>query len=491
MGDVDLGGVGLCAALQASTEFVALACGVGSVENAADQVSNRILFYLCAVFGPVGLHDSGFGDLGFDHEAEPLPEILDDRPHLLGRLRHDQPALASGSIDPHFVDFRQDRARSGPRRAAALGVVGRKSRRTARAPFRDLIALLATRCGQIRRDLERREFLLGLVIDLRGIEQRAAAGKREPQHCRGGGGAVPRHPAFPSTARRPLAGVTSAWRMASLTISWNCCESGDLGHRPFHRDRIRLDEELGVKSQQLEIQFASLREITGERRRAHFVHQPRGAVGGHRNDPLAAEEHKRESAGVIAAVDHETLGRSAQQIRAALDAGGGVFDADDVRDLCKPQRRFAGEIGDGPAGNVVHDLRDVHLLRDGAKVPVEAFLRGLVVVRHDRKAGIGACVFRRLRELDGFGRGISASAGHDGDAAARVGYGQPDQFLVFVDIDGGRFPRGPDDDDAVGTLLDVEIDERLEALEIEASVVLHRRNDRNQGPGEHRALPFV
>ena len=229
MGDVDLGGARLCATLQAGAEFVTLACGVGAVENAADQVSDRILFDLRAVLGPVGLHDPGFGDLSFDHETEPLPEILDDGPDLLGRLGHDQPALAAGSIDSHFVDFRQYRRGSGPRRAAALGVVGRESRRTTRAPFRDLIALLASRRGQIRRDLERREFLLGLVIDLCGIEQRAAASERK--RCRDGGGAVPRHPAFPSTTRRPLAGVTSAWRMASLTISWNCCESGVSGRR--------------------------------------------------------------------------------------------------------------------------------------------------------------------------------------------------------------------------------------------------------------------
>src|SRR5207245_856052 len=219
VGDVDFGGVGLRPVFQSGAEFVALAGGVSSFENGADQVADRIVFDLRAVFGPVGFHHASFRDLGFDHETEPLPEILDDGPHLLGRLRHDQPALAAGSIDPHFVYFRQYRGRSGPRRAAALGVVGRKSRRTGRAPFRDLIAFVTSRRGQVWRDFERREFLLGLVIDLRGIEQRAAPGKREPQHCRDGGGAVPRHPAFPSTTRRPATGVTPAWRMASLPTS--------------------------------------------------------------------------------------------------------------------------------------------------------------------------------------------------------------------------------------------------------------------------------
>src|SRR6185503_11115170 len=181
---------------------------------------------------PVGFHDTSFGNLGLDQETELLPEILDHGPDLLGRLRHDQPALAAGPIEPNLVDFREDRARSGPGCAAALGAVGRESRRPGRGPLRDLIAVVTGRRGQVRRNFERRELLLGLVLDLRRIEQgAAAAGKGQREHCRDCGAAGSGHPAFPSTTRRPLAGVTSAWRMASLTTSWNCCESGMSGRR--------------------------------------------------------------------------------------------------------------------------------------------------------------------------------------------------------------------------------------------------------------------
>jgi len=71
--------------------------------------------------------------------------------------------------------------------------------------------------------------------------------------------------------------------------------------------------------------------------------------------------------------------------------------------------------------------------------------------------------------------------------AARVGDGQPDQFLVLVEIDGGRFPRGADDDNTVGALLDMKIYERLGNARNRAAIVLHRRNDRDYGPGEHGA----
>src|SRR5256885_7917488 len=43
-------------------------------------------------------------------------------------------------------------------------------------------------------------------------------------------------------------------------------DQSHLGHRPLHRDRIGLHEELGVKSQQLEIQFARLLQVAGDRK---------------------------------------------------------------------------------------------------------------------------------------------------------------------------------------------------------------------------------
>ena len=62
-----------------------------------------------------------------------------------------------------------------------------------------------------------------------------------------------------------------------------------------------------------------------------------------------------------------------------------------------------------------------------------------------------------------------------------------DQLFVLVEVDGGRLSGRADNDDTVGALLNVEIDERLEALEIKAPVVLHGRDNRDDGPGDHVA----
>jgi len=75
MGDVDFGSVGLCAALQAGAELVALAGGVGSVENAAIRlrIGSSLIF---ARFSAQSVPHAGFRDLGFDHEASPCQKSL-------------------------------------------------------------------------------------------------------------------------------------------------------------------------------------------------------------------------------------------------------------------------------------------------------------------------------------------------------------------------------------------------------------------------------
>jgi len=47
------------------------------------------------------------------------------------------------------------------------------------------------------------------------------------------------------------------------------------------------------------------------------------------------------------------------------------------------------------------------------KVLVLAFLRGLVVVGDDLQLAIGANVFGKFGQFNGFGRGVCAAARHD------------------------------------------------------------------------------
>jgi hypothetical protein len=93
------------------------------------------------------------------------------------------------------------------------------------------------------------------------------------------------------------------------------------------------------------------------------------------------------------------------------------------------------------------------------EVPVDAFLRRLVVVGHDLQRAVGADLLRVAREHDRFRGRIRARAGHDRDAAACMLHGDADDLAVFLDAHGGRLARGADDADAGGALGDVPVDQ--------------------------------
>ena len=87
----------------------------------------------------------------------------------------------------------------------------------------------------------------------------------------------------------------------------------------------------------------------------------------------------------------------------ARHVGGRVLDAGDSGHLGEPQHGVVGEVGHRAPGHVVEDQRQVDALGDGAEVPVEAFLRRLVVVRHHRQAARRARLLRVRGELDRLG----------------------------------------------------------------------------------------
>jgi len=118
-------------------------------------------------------------------------------------------------------------------------------------------------------------------------------------------------------------------------------------------------------------------------------------------------------------------------------------------------------------------------------MPVQAFLGGLVVIRHHRKAGVRAGFLRRFGQFDRFGRGIPPRARDDRNAALGVVDGNLDEFLVLVEVHRRRFTGCPDDDDAVGPFVHMEVDQAAKPAQVEPAVVLHGRHDCNQASGDH------
>src|SRR5262249_23842078 len=68
----------------------------------------------------------------------------------------------------------------------------------------------------------------------------------------------------------------------------------------------------------------------------------------------------------------------------------------------------------------------------------------------------------------------------------------PDQLLVLLDVDRRRLAGSAHHHDAVGTLLDVPVDQPPERPEVEVSVLLfprlHRGDDGDQASGNHARI---
>ena len=79
---------------------------------------------------------------------------------------------------------------------------------------------------------------------------------------------------------------------------------------------------------------------------------------------------------------------------------------------------------------------------DGLVVLVEAFLRGLVVVRRDGEDAVDAQVLQFAGELDDFGGVVAAGAGEHGDLALGLFERDLDHAQMFVARERGALAGG-------------------------------------------------
>src|SRR6267378_3931552 len=197
--DIDLGAFAVGSAVEPRAKLVALGGGIDLVDKLTQQRADSSLGDIGAVLRPVGFHHAGLGRFGLDQKAVLLPEVLHQRPELLGNLvLHHQPALGAGALDVHPLDLRQHRRVAGARLLLALDLVARKRGRGFAGLGHDE-AGIARRRGEIGRYFEVRQRARRLVVDLAVEEAGAAAGK---QRYRAGNCDFP-HPARPSTTRSP------------------------------------------------------------------------------------------------------------------------------------------------------------------------------------------------------------------------------------------------------------------------------------------------
>jgi hypothetical protein len=63
--------------------------------------------------------------------------------------------------------------------------------------------------------------------------------------------------------------------------------------------------------------------------------------------------------------------------------------------------------------------------------------------------------------------------------------------MVLIKVYSGRLAGGPDDDNAIGAFADVPVDQFPKCIEIEASILMHRRNDRDETAAKLCHFPVV
>ncbi|MNT61802.1 hypothetical protein D3C72_1994680 [compost metagenome] len=120
---------------------------------------------------------------------------------------------------------------------------------------------------------------------------------------------------------------------------------------------------------------------------------------------------------------------------------------------------------------------------------VQTFLGRLVVIGRDQQAGIGAHILGRARQFDRLARGVAAGTGDHRDAPGDLIDHPSDHFDMFGHFQRGRLAGGPDRDDGVGALLQVEIHQFAQAVPIETTLCIHGRDQCHHTARNHATTP--
>ena len=180
---------------------------------------------------------------------------------------------------------------------------------------------------------------------------------------------------------------------------------------------------------------------------------------------MAADLGEGQGQGVVAAEDDEFRIGLAHETRGLLDLTAGFLHTDDVRVLlAEAQGGLDGNLDAAAARDGIQDDRLRGGFGEQGEVTEETFLAGLVIIRGHEQEGVGAGFVGTLREVEGFGRGVGARAGHDRDAASGELDRLADDFDVLVVVEGGGLAGGADGDQAVDAVLDLEFDQLLQVI---------------------------
>ena len=211
-------------------------------------------------------------------------------------------------------------------------------------------------------------------------------------------------------------------------------------------------------------------------------------VGQHADHALAAQRQQRNDLVIVAGVDVQILPAGGGDLRHLADVAAGFLHCVDVRVLGKLRQTGGGQVAAGAAGDIVQNAGQVHGIRNGGVVGDQTGLAGLVVVGGDQQQGVGAVRLRLTAEPDGVPGIVGAGARNDRNPPGSLFDGVADARGMLLIRHGGGLAGGAADDNGIGAVVDLVVNDAPQLLEIHAAVGTHGGDDRHGGAGKNGLL---
>ena len=257
---------------------------------------------------------------------------------------------------------------------------------------------------------------------------------------------------------------------------------GDHAHhseRGLDGDRVDLAEERVHQLQAADLDVARAAHVALQVAHDHVVHELRLDVGPDRDHARTAEREDGHDHVVVAGVHAEVVGEVLRHRARVRDVARGLLDAHDVGVRAEARDVVLRDGAARATGDVVEDHGQVHVVEHGEEVLVDAFLVGLVVVRGDEQQAVDA----QLGQTAGLGqrlvRGVGARAADHGDAAGDILDHALGHGVVLGVGHRRRLARRAEHEDAVGVILQVEVDQAVERGEVDLPILIERGDERD------------
>ncbi len=243
-----------------------------------------------------------------------------------------------------------------------------------------------------------------------------------------------------------------------------------------------------MQARQFSVDGPGSRTISPERGFTQLGHGRGRNIGGDRDDPVATKQHELASCGIVTAVEGKIVPGKGADGSHTIQVAGSFLHSDDIVHPGQATHGFWQHVTGGPAGHIVQNLGDVHGFGNGLVMQIQAFLGGLVVIGGHQQAGIRTCLGSTAGKADGFGGGVGAGTGHDGNAARNMLYGKADHPAVFLLVECGRFPRGTHGNDSARPLIHVPVQQFVQRVPVDRTIRRHRCHQRYHTTLNHHSL---